>query len=567
MYPVMSSIAPEQENITREPRRVPVDRALAQKVSAVAVLACAWPALLLATVCLLPFLNKPFVIDDPWFLTMAQQIVKHPAHPMDFEICWNNALLNGECRKAAQFASGNPLLGQIGQGYVLVPTILAGAHECTAHLTQLLLAWIAILAMTSLLLRFGWSRWHAIAGVLLLVAVPPFLPMASTAMPDLLAATLALVAIERLAAWKAEEKWSQGAAAAIALGLAGFARAHLVLLLPLAAFFLLDSINPREMFAQMRRKLWLWTPVLAGACLMAVIILTLRERNMGGNLPGSEGSFLSRNLFAYLVFMAFPLPLAACWLANRVRGRHWTIVVVTTGLALVPWICRLPMGLAAAISCVIFGCVALFALLLEALEKRDHTALFLMLWLFIPLPIVFYVHLPIKYLLPSLPALILLCFRLMEGVPMRAARIAGLATIIAGTGYSVLILRSDAQFAEIGRDSMYQLISPRVAAGEKVWYGGQYWSYWYAPLAGAELTFPGGPQPKPGDLMVVDVFAGGYQELERFPHRTLLDSIHYKYRFGRTMGAGIGLYSTNAGYWLWGFGEGPYDRYELWRVD
>jgi hypothetical protein len=33
------------------------------------------------------------------------------------------------------------------------------------------------------------------------------------------------------------------------------------------------------------------------------------------------------------------------------------------------------------------------------------------------------------------------------------------------------------------------------------------------------------------------------------------------------MGAGIGLYSDIAGYWLWGFGESPDDRYELWRID
>jgi hypothetical protein len=390
--------------------------------------------------------------------------------------------------------------------------------------------------------------------------------MANTAMPDILATAIAVVGMERLAAWKAEQKWGQGAAAAIALGLAGFARSHLVLLLPLGAFFLLDSINPREILAQMRRKPRLWIPVLVGTCLMAVTILTLREHNLGVNPPGSGGSYLSRNLFAYLVFMAFPLPLAACWLTNRVRGRHWTTVVVTMGVALIPWICRLPMGLAASCSCAVLGCVALFALLLEALEKRDHTALFLMLWLLIPLPIVFYVQFPMKYLLPCIPAVIFLCFRLLEGVPLRVARIAALAMIIAGTGYSILILRSDAQFAEIGRDSMYRLISPHVAAGEQVWFGGQYWSYWYAPLAGAKLTYPGGPQPRPGDLLIVDVFAGRYQELTHFPHRTLVDTIHYKYRFGRTMGAGIGLYSTNVGYWLWGFGENPYDRYELWRV-
>ena len=40
------------------------------------VLACAWPALLLANTCLLAFLNKAFLIDDPHFLAMARQILK-----------------------------------------------------------------------------------------------------------------------------------------------------------------------------------------------------------------------------------------------------------------------------------------------------------------------------------------------------------------------------------------------------------------------------------------------------------------------------------------------------------
>ena len=177
-------------------------------------------------------------------------------HPMDFDDCWNPG---EDCSKAYVLTPGNALMG-----YVLVPTVLAGAHEWMAHLTQLVLVWIAIVAMTSLILRFGWDRWHAMAGALLLVAIPPFLPMASTAMPDILATALALVAMERLAAWKAEQKWTQGVAAAIALGLAGFARSHLALLLPLAAFFLLDSINPREVLAQFRRRFWLWAPVLAG---------------------------------------------------------------------------------------------------------------------------------------------------------------------------------------------------------------------------------------------------------------------------------------------------------------
>jgi 4-amino-4-deoxy-L-arabinose transferase-like glycosyltransferase len=154
--------------------------------------------------------------------------------------------------KAYLITPGNSLMG-----YVLVPTVLTGVHEWTAHLTQLVLVWIAVVAMTSLVLRFGWDRQHAIVGALLLVAIPPFLPMASTAMPDILATAMALVAMERLAAWKTEQKWSQGAVSAVALGLAGFARARLALLLPLAGFYLQESADPKEVFAQLRRRFWL----------------------------------------------------------------------------------------------------------------------------------------------------------------------------------------------------------------------------------------------------------------------------------------------------------------------
>ena len=195
--------------------------------------------------------------------------------------------------------------------------------------------------------------------------------------------------------------------------------------------------------------------------------------------------------------------------------------------------------------------------------------LFLVLWILIPLPLVYYNLLPMKYLLPTMPAIILVCFRLVQGFSIRFIRAAAAVLVIASTGYSVLIVRSDAEFAEFGRDALYQLIRPHVAAGEKVWFGGQYWSYWYAPLAGATLTYPGGPQPKPGDLLVSDHLRVGSEIRPdmRFPHRTLVETVTHRYRFGRTMGAGIGLYSNGSGFWLWGFGESAKDRFELWRID
>ena len=528
-------------------------------VSAAAVLACAWPALLLATVCLLPFLDKPFLIDDPHFLTMAGQIIKHPMHPMDFDICWNTI---DACTKAYQLTPGNALMG-----YMLVPTVLGGSHEWMAHLTQLVFVWIAVVAMTSLIFRFGWDRWHATAGALLLVAIPPFLNMASTAMPDLLATAVALVAMERLAAWKAEQRWSQGTAAAIALGLAGYARSHLALLLPLAAIFLLDGVKPRQILGQIRRRFWLWTPVFAGCGILMAVILAVREHNLAISAPspGLIPQHTPGNLVAYLLYFSFPMPLASCWLANRLKaGRMWIVIVALVAVALtlsqishsfIPFL-------------VILGYSALGSLLFDAIKKHETVGLVLVFWILIPLPIIYYTHLPMKYLLPCMPAVILLCFRLLDGVSVRFARAAAIVLIVAGTGYSLLILRSDAEFAQFGRDALYSLIRPHVARGEKVWFGGQYWSYWYAPLAGATLTFEGGPQPRPGDLLVVDVFAAeGHSPLKHFPRRTLVETISHKYRFGRTMGMGKGLYSNGSGFWLWGFGDSENDRFELWRIN
>src|SRR5207253_76728 len=126
---------------------------------------------------------------------------------------------------------------------------------------------------------------------------------------------------------------------------------------------------------------------------------------------------------------------------------------------------------------------------------------------------------------------------------------------------------SDWEFAEFGRASMERLVRPHSAAGEKVWVGGHFSAYWYGMRAGAEvITNERGP--KPGDLVAVGFFEGGAITLRKFPRRRLLQALTHTYSFGRTMGAGIGLYTNMSGStWLWGFGTTDEDRYELWRIE
>jgi 4-amino-4-deoxy-L-arabinose transferase-like glycosyltransferase len=534
------------------------ERGSVKKIPSIAVvLTTAWPALVLAIACLVPFLNKAFLIDDPYFLAMARQILKSPSHPMNFETCWN---IVDRCTKAYELTPGNTLMG-----YALVPTVLGGAAEWMAHATQLVFVIIAIVAMTSLILQFGRSRGHAIAGTLLLVAIPPFLPMASTAMPDLLATATAIVAIERLLAWRAERRWHQGLVAAIALGLAGIARAHLAFLVPLAAFFLVDSLDPKQIFLQLRRDFLLWVPVLAGGAILLSIIVATRERSLGLNPPslfaGHEN--IPRNLLSYALYFSFPLPLAAVWAASCWNARRERLIyALLTGAFVGVLIPGKMSGFLAG-----FGFSVLVDLSMEVWEKRDRIGLSLILWMLIPLPIVYYGHLPIKYLLPCIPAVILTCFRLAESIRPSWVRVGTVSLIVGATIYSILILRSDSEFANFGRTAMAELIRPHTTAGETVWYGGNFSAYWYAPLNGAMLYVDGTTKPKSGDLLVVGIREGGGQTLAHFPRRHLLGAVSHQYRFGRTMFGGKGLYTNLEGNWLWGFRDSDDDRYELWKIE
>ena len=112
-----------------------------------------------------------------------------------------------------------------------------------------------------------------------------------------------------------------------------------------------------------------------------------------------------------------------------------------------------------------------------------------------------------------------------------------------------------------------ELIAPHVTAGEKgVWYGGEWGFHWYAEQAGARISKPAEPGPYPGELLAVGLTESGDVTRDRFPHRVLVDSRHYRAPHGRTMGSGGCLYSNLCGDALWAWDPVATNDYELWRI-
>lgn len=453
-------------------------------------------------------------------------------------------------------------------GYALVPVILARGAEWLAHALQIVLACVTVLAMAGLAqrLKFG-SVEVAVAGILIVV-IPPFLSMASTVMPDILSLALALTGIERLAAWKDEQRWHQGIAAGIALGLAPYARPHVALFLPLGALWLFDDFRLRRAVTKFRQHMKLWVPILIAALILFTVNFATRARESQDMLKMLVGpQNIPRNLISYLHYLAFPIPFAAVWL-----GIHWRrskiLVVFPAVLILVSYgvLVSRNLILGLEIIAVFCGFVALVDLIWSCFTSSDRLGRLLGLWVLMPLPTVIYAHLPLKYMLAVSPAIILLLIRtLQQTSPTRALLICG-AVIVACSGFSLLLLKADADFAESGRRAVAELIAPRVAAGEKVWFSGQWGFYWYAQEAGAKVTRPDEPGPNPNELLVVGLMESGGLALKRFPNRELVDSRSYGSRYGRTMGYGAGLYSNGFGILPWRWNPSATNVYEVWRI-
>lgn len=522
------------------------------------------PGVLLALFCLLPFLNKAYTIDDPFFLFEARQILKTPLQPMSFRLCWMG---NETCFQASKLGAGAK---QGLMGYLLVPVILAGGAEWTAHLLQILLVAMAILAIVKLALRLGLTEIQAAVAGMFMTAIPPFLSMASTAMPDIAALAFGLTGMERLLAWKEEHRWRQALIASLALGLAAYARPHIALLIPLGALWLFNDFQISKAYRQFRQSTFLWIPILAAGFVLVAVNLVTRDRSAvveSADILVGPGHFRA-NIFAYLRYLFFPIPFTLVWLTIHWRRAIFligipSIPVFISHFLVTPWR-SLPQEWQ--VAAVFYSLAVLADMIYQYVKTHDRVGVLLVLWVLIPTPAAVYTHFPLKYMVPVLPAIVLILIKTLATLPRRRESLAYGGLIFVCTAFSFLLLVADNDFAEYGRRAVAELIAPHVEKGEKVWFNGQWGFYWYALEAGASLSKPRELGPNPGDLLAVGTIEGADSTLNRFPHRELIDERCYSSPHGRTVEYGAGLYSNLHGHVPWRWNPGATNDYQLWRI-
>ena len=515
------------------------------------------PAIVVASLLLLPFLNKPFTIDDPLFMREARHALVDPLHPADFEQVWNS----GDRLKLSQY-----LLGGTLPAYVLAPVAALGGREWMAHLYQWLLLCGFLVASVSVARRLGCDRRQANTVALLIASNPVTLATAATCMPDVMAMMFGMAGMDRLLLFREERRWGAGLASGLLLAAALLCRASTAPLLLVAALLLMPATWKRALEC-------LWP--LGVAAVVVAAFLSLNRGPAANATVGAAFQALTsarnvpRNLVAFLCYQALAGPLLLYVLLSR--GRRFAGVVA--GLVLLGVVVSTAAGaVAGPANLVLYAVPAAlgicFVLAAVGVVGDIRHALPLVVWLGAGLVALPYVYMGAKYLLPGVPAAALLIVLHAARVPQQRYPLTVALLVALGWISGACIVIGDSTLASSQRQAVNRLIAPRIHRGSTVWAGGQWAFLGYAEDAGARALANTPPLPGPGDYIVVSRL-DYYGMLDRMSLHLEPVTIHTDERCGvfvlnRRLGAGF--YSNRFGYLPFALGCAEVNAYDVYRV-
>ncbi|HLZ55289.1 MAG TPA: glycosyltransferase family 39 protein, partial [Verrucomicrobiae bacterium] len=444
----------------------------------------AW-LLLITLGCLLPFIGKPFHIDDPLFLQAAAQILRHPADFYGFTMNW----LGTPLPMVKDF--DNPPLTCY---YLALAATVAGWSEPALHAAFLLPALAAAWGIFMLARRFSRRPWlAALAGVL----TPVFLISATTLMCDVMCLAFWVWAVVVFEKGLEHNRWRWLLTAGLLAGLATLTKFTGLALVPLLAFYA---------FARLRKP-GRWLLALLIPVLFAAGYEWITRRWYGQGMLLAAGTFASEDrsgaqgglLEKVLIGLGF---LGGCFLPVLFYlPLIWSRRLAAIGLALlVPAVAALfwqphfkPLLIQAGhlnvgmfLEVVLFLAGGILVLLLTVADfqrRRDADSLLLVLWVLgvVVFAVVLNWTINGRSLLPALPAVgILLARRLdlrwPESSPVRHGWLLG--PVLLAAALSLMLAQADARLANTNRLAAEQLCAKYRTPGNTVWFEG-HWGFQY----------------------------------------------------------------------------------------
>jgi len=547
---------------TQPTERDPIRSARAQLPPASIIL------LLLATLlCLLPFLDKAFHIDDPLFIWTAQWISHHPFDPFGFMVNWY-----GSAEPMAAIMR-NPPLSSYGLAAV---GAFFGWGERTLHLAFLAPALACVVGTYRLAQQL--CRYPLGAALATLVC-PAFLLSATTVMCD----------VTMLAFWV----W------ALALWIRGIEdpdRDRLLLSALLITLCVLTKYNGATIIPLLlaytivrRRSLGPWVVYLIlPLAMLAFYLWSMRNAYGGESISAAiwlstSGADFGVHLSKIVVVLAFVGGCAAVTLfycpmiwprwvtvTQMIALGVTAVVVATTHRAIV--LAGRPAPAGQSVVLVIVGLNVLGLAISDVLRRRDAGAVLLALSVIGTAFFAGVVSWSIsgRYLLPLVPAVGVLLMRAIEDhlAPSgRQRRLVVLAPLLPAAALALLVTWADYTLAGSARTAAIDIHAENGGSGT-LWFEGHWGFQYYMESLGAKALDGKRPEIRPGEMLVIPQNNSNVYPVNPYwiEDRKLIRFRTLPWLATMNPQMGAGFYSDAVGPLPFVFGPVPPETYELLRI-
>jgi 4-amino-4-deoxy-L-arabinose transferase-like glycosyltransferase len=537
--------------------------------------ACSLLLLAAATsLCLAPFLNKAFHMDDPLFVWTARHIADHPLDPYGFRVVWYSTET-----PLAEVTKNPPLASY----YAALAGGLLGWSEVALHLAFLLAAIAAVLGTYGLARRF--TEFPLLAAGLTLFT-PGFLVSASTVMCDVLMLALWVLAMLLWLEGFDSRKHVWLLASSLLIGACALTKYFGLALLPLLAAY---------SWSRQRRWSWAlayftipvavlaayqyWTHALYGRGLLSDAAAYASLHDRGHGLPP-----LARSVVALAFLGGSVVP--ALGFAPLLWRRGWIFsgLALGGGVLLAAELGRLSFEAPAASQnwhrisleigvLALGGASALGLAAACAFSKTRGETCVLWLWIFGTFLFAAFVNWTVnaRSVLPLVPAVAILLVRRLsaeQGASRRRLFLRASVPAVLSGALSLWALAADAELANAGRTAAAALQEEARDAGGPVYFEGHWGFQYYMQQAGAEPADIRKTPFRAGDMLLIPENATnsfgpppGFRlagRVREFPLRSRLATM--------SQPLGAGFYASVWGPLPFALGAVPPERYLVARL-
>ncbi len=351
---------------------------------------------------LLPYINKPFHIDDPFYLEMAEQIIHDPVRPYSFSINWSGELRNVWSHMEATFPPLIPV-------YMALIAVILGINEIIMHSMFLVFPVIAGTSMYFISKRFGAPP---LISSLLMVSTPVFLVMSTTLMLDVPLLAFWLLSTALFISGVDNDNKTLLLLASVSMGICSLVKYTGLLLFPLLYLWLFLNGNAR------RYRAWFLPglTIFLAWCIHNLIIYGDIHFLLAGSHIGKEISIhkaLSLPVF-FSGSLVFPFSIFFC-LDKKHKPPAVIIVLCLFLFSLIALFHKMHFIL---LFTLLSSSALIFLYRISSSFKKEPDTIFLFVWLSMVLLVNFITEpwVAARYLILCIPPAVILFLRIIKSI-------------------------------------------------------------------------------------------------------------------------------------------------------